>query len=79
MSQFTSFVAIEKREKVWTNLPVTVLSFDTCWQDEKFDQSKGPSIAELVDKENVDTLQYMGWEIDQSKDLPKVSCVYNLI
>ncbi|XP_065907786.1 protein mono-ADP-ribosyltransferase PARP4-like [Dysidea avara] len=54
VSQFTSFVAIEKREK-----------------DEKFDQSKGPSIAELVDKENVDTLQYMGWEIDQSKDLPK--------
>ncbi|XP_065907785.1 protein mono-ADP-ribosyltransferase PARP4-like isoform X2 [Dysidea avara] len=54
VSQFTSFVAIEKREK-----------------DEKFDQSKGPSIAELVDKENVDTLQYMGWEIDQSKDLSK--------
>ncbi|XP_065907778.1 protein mono-ADP-ribosyltransferase PARP4-like isoform X3 [Dysidea avara] len=54
VSQFTSFVAIEKREK-----------------DEKFEQSKGPSIAELVDKENVDTLQYIGWEVDQSKDLSK--------
>ena len=45
----------------------------TCYQDEKFDQSKGPSITELVDKENVDMLQYMGWEIDQSKDLVKVT------
>ena len=36
-------------------------------------QSNGPSIAELVDKENVDMLQYMSWEIDQSKDLVKVT------
>jgi len=71
VSQFTSFVAIEKREKVWTD--ITNYLVDTCWQDEKFDQSKGPSMAELVDKENVDTLQYMGWEIDQSKDLSKVT------
>ena len=45
------------------------------YQDEKFDQSKGPSITELVDQESVDILQYMGWEVDQSKDLAQVHSV----
>lgn len=45
VTQFTSFVAIEKREK-----------------DEDFSQPHGPSIHELVDKENMDILAYMGWE-----------------
>ena len=46
----------------------------TCYQDEKFDQSKGPSITELVEKEDIDILQYVGWDIDQSKDIVKVVC-----
>ncbi|XP_019851276.1 PREDICTED: uncharacterized protein LOC100633591 isoform X2 [Amphimedon queenslandica] len=56
VSQFTSFVAIEKREK-----------------DEKFDATKGPSIEDLVSKENVDKLKYMGWEIDQGADPVKIA------
>ena len=40
-------------------------------QDEKFDSS-GPSISELVGKENVDKLDYMGWLIDQGADPKKV-------
>ena len=61
----------------------------TCYQDEKFDQSKGPSITELVEKEDIDILQNMGWEIDQSKDIVKVvssiwstvstACMYFLV
>ena len=50
VTQFTSFVAIEKREK-----------------DEDFSKSQGPSITELVDKENLDFLDYLGWE-DKEKD-----------
>lgn len=42
-------------------------------QDEKFDASKGPSIDDLVSKENIDKLKYMGWEIDQGADPVKVS------
>lgn len=55
VSQFTSFVAIEEREK-----------------DEKFDSSHGPSIMQLVEKEGVDKLSYMGWTIDQGRDPEKV-------
>ena len=40
-------------------------------QGEKFDVT-GPSIAELVGKENVDKLDYMGWLIDQGADPKKV-------
>ena len=40
-------------------------------QDEKFDLS-GPSIDELVGKENVDNLDYMGWLIDQGVDPKQV-------
>ena len=43
-------------------------------QDEKFDQQKGPSISDLVAKETVDKLTYMGWELDQAADPQKV-CV----
>ena len=32
----------------------------------------GPSIDELVGKENVDKLDYMGWLIDQGADPKKV-------
>ena len=42
-------------------------------KDEKFDSSKGPSIAELVAKEGVDKLSYMGWTIDQGSNPEKVS------
>ncbi|KAL5457332.1 hypothetical protein EMCRGX_G034580 [Ephydatia muelleri] len=48
VSQFTSFVAIERREK-----------------DETYDESRGPSIDQLVSQEDVDSLKYMGWEQDQ--------------
>ena len=41
-------------------------------QDEKFDPSKGPSISDLVAKETVDKLTYMGWELDQAADPIKV-------
>ena len=41
------------------------------FQDEKFDSS-GPSISELVSKENVDKLSYMGWLVDQAADPKKV-------
>ncbi len=56
VSQFTSFVAVEEREK-----------------GEKFDSSNGPSIAELVGKEGVDQLSYMGWAIDQGSNPEKVN------
>ena len=45
-------------------------------QDEKFDLS-GPSISELVGKENVDKLDYMGWLIDQGADPKKVLVNYS--
>ena len=40
-------------------------------QDEKFHLT-GPSIDELVEKENVDKLDYVGWLIDQGTDPKKV-------
>ena len=42
-------------------------------QDEKFDKQKGPSIEELVAKEKVDKLSYVGWMVDQGADPKKVS------
>ena len=36
------------------------------------DPSKGPSIQELVDKEGVDKLGYMGWQLDQGANPVKV-------
>ncbi|KAI0229496.1 Protein mono-ADP-ribosyltransferase PARP4 [Lamellibrachia satsuma] len=45
VTQFTSFVAIEKREK-----------------GETFWGSRGPSIAELVQRESVDALEYVAWD-----------------
>ena len=41
-------------------------------QDEVFDRRKGPGISDLVAKETVDKLSYMGWELDQSADPVKV-------
>lgn len=31
-------------------------------QDEKFEEGQGPSIEELVAAEEIDILQYIGWE-----------------
>ncbi|CAH1248284.1 PARP4 [Branchiostoma lanceolatum] len=50
VTQFTSFVAVEKREK-----------------GEDLTTGDGPSIEELVGKESVDILSYMGWERDQGE------------
>ncbi|XP_066269374.1 protein mono-ADP-ribosyltransferase PARP4-like [Branchiostoma lanceolatum] len=50
VTQFTSFVAVEKREK-----------------DEDLTTGDGPSIEELVGKESVDILSYMGWEKDKGE------------
>lgn len=109
VSQFTSFVAIEEREKVredprpycthiyltthcreWLCCTCSMLgwllsSWSGChsvevvatvlvvWlQDEKFDPLRGPSISDLVAKETVDKLTYMGWELDQASDPKKV-------
>ena len=36
-----------------------------CEQGETFDKDTGPSIEELVGKEGVDKLDYMGWTLDQ--------------
>ena len=41
-------------------------------QDEKFDAANGPSISDLVAKETVDKLTYMGWELDQGANPVKV-------
>ena len=41
-------------------------------QGEKFDKDQGPSIEELVAKETVDKLTYMGWTEDQGADPEKV-------
>ena len=32
-------------------------------KDESLSADSGPSVHELVDKENVDFMQYMGWEV----------------
>ena len=42
-------------------------------QDETFDQHAGPSIEELVGKEQVDKLHYMGWMLDQAADPKQVN------
>ncbi|KAK2175772.1 hypothetical protein NP493_708g00019 [Ridgeia piscesae] len=47
VTQFTSFVAVEKRE-----------------EGETFRGPCGPSIAELVQRESVDTLKYVAWDDD---------------
>ncbi|XP_012936925.2 protein mono-ADP-ribosyltransferase PARP4, partial [Aplysia californica] len=52
VTQFTSFIAVEKRE-----------------ENEKDLLKTGPSMAELVDKEGVDILDYMGWT-EVPKDEP---------
>ncbi len=36
------------------------------------EQDSGPSMEELVDKERVDKLDYMGWSLDQGADPKKV-------
>ena len=41
-------------------------------QDEVFDQRNGPAISDLVAKETVDKLAYMGWDLDESADPVKV-------
>ena len=52
VTQFTSFIAVEKRDENEKDLP-----------------KSGPSIAELVAKEGVDILDYMGWtSVPVSKD-----------
>ncbi|XP_052241111.1 uncharacterized protein LOC127851394 isoform X2 [Dreissena polymorpha] len=61
VTQFTSFVAIEKRDK----------------DDEKSVLDSAPSMAELIDNENVDQLKYMGFEelqpdVDIEKALEEV-------
>nr|KAG5699378.1 hypothetical protein BaRGS_008286 [Batillaria attramentaria] len=62
VTQFTSFVAIEKRDK-----------------DEDMTLKKGPTIGDLVGKETVDILDYMGWEktaadmeVDQKPVIPLI-------
>ena len=41
-------------------------------QDEVFDQKSGPAVSDLVAKETVDKLAYMGWDFDESADPVKV-------
>ncbi|XP_078664712.1 uncharacterized protein LOC144907477 isoform X2 [Branchiostoma floridae x Branchiostoma belcheri] len=50
VTQFTSFVAVEKRE-----------------QGEDLTTGDGPTIEELVQKESVDILSYMGWQQDKAE------------
>ena len=76
VSQFTSFVAIEEREKVSLvpSSSSSVLSPPSppFVQGEKFDVQKGPSIEELVAEEAVDKLVYVGWMVDQGRDPKQV-------
>lgn len=72
VSQFTSFVAIEEREKVSPSHQRLSHNYDMIAQDEKFDAKKGPSIEELVAKEGVDKLDYVGWMVDQGADPKQV-------
>ncbi|XP_031548614.1 protein mono-ADP-ribosyltransferase PARP4-like isoform X2 [Actinia tenebrosa] len=58
VSQFTSFIAIEKREK-----------------EEKFDESLGPSIQDLVTDEAVDIIPYVSWEEDHPRMTDKKETV----
>ncbi|XP_053398285.1 protein mono-ADP-ribosyltransferase PARP4-like [Mercenaria mercenaria] len=52
VTQFTSFVAIEKRDK-----------------DEEKKAIDAPSMSELVERENVDQLQYMGFEEEKKPEV----------
>ena len=49
-----------------------VIYFSLWLQGERFDRSRGPSISDLVAKEAVDKLTYMGWELDQAANPQKV-------
>ena len=95
VSKFTSFVAVEHREKVifdryfelfltlvksstvekWKNAkngPTQIWTYEflpSLLQDEKFEEGLGPSIYDLVGAEEVDILQYIGWE--QKPDMEK--------
>lgn len=40
----------------------TICNFFVIVQDEKFEEGQGPSIEELVAAEEIDILQYIGWE-----------------
>ena len=83
VSQFTSFVAIEEREKVsmktttghknWGQTVDDVRCFFCYFKGEKFDQHTGPSIEDLVGKEQVDKLEYMDWMVDQASDPKQVN------
>ena len=56
-----------------------VCEFWLLWlQDETFDKLRGPSISDLVAKEMVDKLTYMGWELDQAADPEKVFTMYTM-
>ncbi|CAL1538041.1 unnamed protein product [Lymnaea stagnalis] len=62
VTQFTSFIAVEKRE-----------------ENEKETLPSGPKIQELVDQENVDILQYMGWTKSlEGDDIPLDSLLQDL-
>ena len=73
VTQFTSFVAIEEREKVMTIklnhlTSVNILHIIQYWQKNLFAlqnevSKEGPSIAELVAREDVDHLQPLAWQI----------------
>ena len=41
-------------------------------------EKKGPSIGELVSKESVDILSYMGWEKQDDKDDKVEVCNFKL-
>ena len=57
--------------QVFGTIQVVIIIYCLTVQDEKFDLT-GPSIDELVEKENVDKLDYVGWLIDQGTDPKKV-------
>ena len=57
---------------MWVTSTCMSLHTHSLSQDEKFDKVKGPSIDELVSRESVDRLSYMGWTVDQGKDPEKV-------
>ncbi|XP_059150077.1 protein mono-ADP-ribosyltransferase PARP4-like isoform X1 [Physella acuta] len=62
VTQFTSFIAVEKRE-----------------ENEKETLPKGPSIEDLLKKENVDNLPYIGWtNVQEGDSLPIESLIEEL-
>ena len=51
-------------------------------QDEDMSQKKGPTIEELVAKEGVDLLSYMGWEKQEEKDVKEevmLNCIFHVL